>query len=100
MTDYKEILQKAYEDSISYEPTEYASPKLLWIANIIFDINTYDDEVDCMFGSQMLETIDALLKGKVYEYIEENYITYLTMTHFPFLKDKLDWGDFLERGLD
>ncbi|HMK58065.1 MAG TPA: hypothetical protein VK462_03340 [Nitrososphaeraceae archaeon] len=71
--------------------------KISFIASMVFDIYTYDDYVDALFANKMIDVIKAIISKRTFDYHrhgenEENYLNYLTMVNFPFLKGKLEWG--------
>jgi len=91
--NYKERLQEAYEEYIeSPAYPEQVTTKLDWVSENIFEFTTYDDEISIEFGQQMVDVIKALLNVKTYDYIKDNYKTYLYMVNMPFLRDKIEWG--------
>lgn len=94
MKDYKEDLTKSFNEMAEWDP-DLNNNKFLFIAAVVFDIHTYDDDLDESFTKHMIEVIDCILNRKTYEYIEksrDNYINYCLMVNMPFLKGKLEYG--------
>src|ERR1700742_4971988 len=92
MIDYKEALQKDYDETRDYDSIETPPTKVVWLSTWIFNFDTYDEKVAQLFGSQMIDTIESLLNRTTYEYIKNSEITFITMVNMPFLKGKLEWG--------
>lgn len=70
--------------------------RIEFLGEYIFDFDTYDSAVCEKFATEMLDTIRAIATGKTSEYQADNYLTYLTMVNMPFLKDKLEWGMYIQ----
>jgi len=60
----------------------------------VFDITTYDGDMDLKFVEMILEVLEVLATGATHTYIEnpKNYRRFLTTVNFPFIKDMLGWG--------
>lgn len=91
--NYKKEFEKAFQFEIETSGCPPIS-RLSFTGSHIFDFTTYDDEMDEMLASKMIEVIDCILNNKTFEYQEDegNYINYITMVNMPFLKDKINWG--------
>lgn len=94
--DYKQELERLFQLEME---TSICPPisRLSFIGNYIFDFTTYDDEMDELLASKMLEVIDCILNNKTFDYHrhgedKENYTNYIIMVNMPFLKDKIEWG--------
>ena len=93
MQEFKDILDEFY----NYEKEmvdEHDYPKLEFIGSVVFDMDTYDGEMDIHFAKKMIEVLQIIINKENFEYIKnkDNYLNYLTMVNMPFLKDKLEYG--------
>lgn len=91
--DYLNVLEESFDTQLEVYG-EKRSSKLVWVANAIFDFNTYDDALDEEFAIIALEVAQAITKGKTFEYIEDEtrYKNYVLMCHIPFFANRLSWG--------
>ena len=66
-----------------------------WAANEIFDLTTYDGELDELFVKKIIETSKAIIDRKTSEYIEQsenNYIVYILACQIFNKNNWIDWG--------
>lgn len=59
----------------------------------IFNIDTYDTDLDIKFANDILEIMDIIFNCSNFEYIEssnDNYIKFITIVNL--IKPILDWG--------
>lgn len=67
--------------------------KSQFLVNEIFDIDTYDTDLDVKFANDILEIMDIIFNCNTFEYIEssdDNYIKFITIANL--IKPILDWG--------
>lgn len=76
-----------------FKNLEYDS-KLDFIVEIIFNLTTYDSDINELLGNKMIKVIDCILNKTTFEYQKDkaNYENYLMMVNMSFLEDKLEWG--------
>jgi hypothetical protein len=72
-----------------YQPTKYH-----WAASEIFDLTTYDDELDELFVKKIIEVLKVIVKRRNFEYIkdENNYITYILVCQLLEKFNWIEWG--------
>lgn len=65
-----------------------------WVARKVFDLTTYDDDLDERFVNDILEVCKVILEKKNYEYIEDeaNYVKYTLVCQLLDRLHWLDWG--------
>jgi hypothetical protein len=87
----KEIFEKDYqltrellEDSDIYN----------WAADNIFDLTTYDDELDRLFVQVIVDVCKVILARKTFEFIEDEalYVTYIVVCQLLDRKGWINWG--------
>lgn len=63
------------------------------VANI-FDITTYDSDIDRLFAEQIVEVLEQIANRTTFEYIKnaECYVRYLTVVNFKGVYPLLNWG--------
>ena len=85
------IYQERYADYCSYtdEPTKYE-----WCASDIFDLATYDDELDELFVKKILEVCQVILDRENFKYIEneDQYIQYIAVCQLLRQMKWIEWG--------
>lgn len=67
--------------------------KSQFLVSEIFDIDTYDTDLDVKFANDILEIMDIIFNCNTFEYIEssdDNYIKFITIANL--IKPILDWG--------
>jgi len=89
---YLEALEHSYTDLSAFGQNEISRRE--YLANYIFDFNTYDGEMDEIFAAKAVEVCRAITERTTFAYIEnpEDYRWYLIMCHMPFFSEKLEWG--------
>ena len=67
--------------------------KYEWAANYIFDLTTYDGDIDEYFVQTIIEVCEVILEKRNFEYIQfrTNYIKYIVVCQ---LLDKFGWIDW------
>lgn len=88
-----ESYERAYE--VFKHGVECCDNKYEWAASEIFNMATYDGNLDELFVKKIIEVCKAILDGKTYEYIEtsdENYITYILVCQLLWRKGWIEWG--------
>lgn len=65
-----------------------------YLAEAIFDISTYESEVQEKLVTWCIESCRAILNRKTFEFISEpeNNFAYLTVLQFSFFQRKIEWG--------
>lgn len=65
-----------------------------WVANDVFDLTTYDGELDKCFSKKILEVCKVILNGKNFEYIRnnDNYVNYILVCQTLVRHNWIDWG--------
>lgn len=71
-----------------------AETKFEWAASEIFDLTTYDGELDELFVKKILEVLHAILERTTFEYIKDrdNYITYILVCQMLEQFHWIEWG--------
>lgn len=102
--NYEELLENSFV--IYNAHSGHDESRLQYLANSIFDIDTYESECDELFARTALQVCYVITNGKTFEYIEnkDNRIWYLLMCNMPFFKDKITWstsirGAFWDSGI-
>ena len=94
--DYLKLLQRSYEIECSWQTECYPDgyPKSSFIASGIFDLSTYDDELDEKFTKQLLEVCNAITQRKTWDLVRNprKYPKFILYLHLPFFKNKITWG--------
>lgn len=87
----QDIYQKLYEDYCSWCDVE---SKYEWCASDIFNLCTYDDELDELFVKKILEVCQVILNGDNLKYIEnkEQYIQYIAVCQLLRQMNWIEWG--------
>jgi hypothetical protein len=90
--DYKTNLEQSYQFQKQTENPDLT--RLGFLAGAVFDLTTYDAEMDDFFGRKAVEVCFAITHKKTFEYIKdpENYKWYLIMCNLPFFAERLEWG--------
>lgn len=73
--------------------TDYLK-KYDWAASTIFDLTTYDGELNRRFVNKIIEVCKVILKGETFDYIqdEDNYEAYILVCQILVRNDWIDWG--------
>lgn len=89
--DWLRIFEESRADS---EDEHGETSRLEYLAGAVFDINTYDGEMDEQLARKAVEVCRAISDRSTFEYIEdpENYRWYLIMCHLPFFAERITWG--------
>lgn len=79
-----------YTELMNHETFKEA--KNSYILNHIFNITTYDSDLDEKFVKAILEIMNVIIERKNFEYIkdENNYIKFITVVNL--ILESLDWG--------
>lgn len=86
MSRFIKILEDQYND---YKLCENKSH---FLSSVIFDLRTYDDDIDNMFCNIMIDVIKCIVNRTNLSYQQDNYVAYLSIVNTHFLSDKLEWG--------
>ncbi|WCL51504.1 hypothetical protein [Leptospira sp. GIMC2001] len=83
--DFKQLIEKQFEEQ-GLEKYEFLSS--------IFEITTYDDELEKLLVDEVCEVIEVLLEQRNFEYIKDpdNYLKFIRALNSFFLRDKIQWG--------
>lgn len=68
--------------------------KYEWAANEIFDLTTYDGELDELFAKKIIEVLKVIFDGTNFEYIKDrtNYINYILICQLLNEFNWIEWG--------
>lgn len=90
--NYDDFLENSFIKNNLY--SGHSLSRLEYLANNIFDIDTYESECDELFARKALQVCYAITNRKTFEYIEnkDNRIWYLIMCNMPFFKDRVTFG--------
>lgn len=87
----QDIYRERYADYCAYteEPNKYE-----WCASEIFNLCTYDGELDELFVKKILEVCQVILNGENFKYIEnkEQYIQYIAVCQLLRQMKWIEWG--------
>lgn len=91
MDRIQDLLQEIYEKRKEQYGNEYS--KLEFISSEVFNLVTYDSELDELFATKIIEVLKVIISGKNFEYIEnkQDYINYILVCQ---LLDKMNWIDW------
>lgn len=93
MTD--ERVREIYEDHYaSYCISTCGDSKYEWAASEVFDLTTYDGELDELFVKKIIEVIKVIFTRTSFEYIKDqnNYITYILVCQLLEKFNWIEWG--------
>lgn len=78
----------------NYKYYAYNEIKLIFLAEVLFGIETDDNSLSLKFGEDILEVIDVIKKGSNREYIksEDNYKKYIIVANILSKLDWIEWG--------
>lgn len=78
----------------SYKEFGTFENKYEWAASHIFNLATYDSDLDEKFVKLILEVCEVILENKNYEYIEDetNYFTFIAVCQRLNSLGWIDWG--------
>ena len=87
--DVRKIYEENYQFHIENLPGAYRN-KYNWAATEVFDLTTYDDNLDHLFVEKIVDVCKAILDGQTFEYIgnKDRYVTYILVCQ---LLDKFHW---------
>lgn len=87
-----DIYKAHYKEVCSWQDDEYS--KYEWAANHIFDLTTYDGDLDEKFVKDILEVCEVIADRYNYEYIgnKDNYIKYILVCQLLDNFKWIDWG--------
>ena len=89
----KEIYEAEYKDYSEF--FEEGQTKYHWASKEIFDLTTYDDDLDELFVKKIIEVCKAIIDRKTFEYINvsaDNYVTYIIVCNLLEEYDWIEWG--------
>ena len=87
-----ELYKANYEEKCTNFEDRYT--KYEWAANDIFELTTYDGDLDEMFVKDILEVCKVIFEGSTYEYIgnHEQYVKYILVCQVLNRFAWIDWG--------
>ena len=91
-SDVLDIYIRDYND---YCELVDGASKYEWVGHNVFNLTTYDGELDELFGKKIIEVIQAILDRRTFEYIgvnDENYIAYIIVCQLLNDFKWIDWG--------
>ena len=89
------MIKRKYEDDYySYCISTCGETKYEWCASIIFDLVTYDSELDEIFVKNILEVCKSIINRTNYDYIKdpERYVQYIIVCQLLSSMKWIDWG--------
>lgn len=68
--------------------------KYEWAASEVFDLTTYDGDLDKLFVKKIIEVLNVIFDRTTYDYIkdETNYITYILVCQLLEKFNWINWG--------
>ena len=91
--DFIQWFNDSYENNKKqiYSKEDY---KFIFLSSYIFDVITYDDELDLEFGKKIYEVMKSIQDRTTFDYIEEenNYKNYILVCNLLDKYDLIDWG--------
>lgn len=87
----REIFEKQYK---SYCKVVYDSDVYDWAADEIFDLTTYDSELDKLFVETILDVCKVILARQNFEFIKDEtaYVVYIVVCNMFEHKHWIEWG--------
>lgn len=87
----KEIFQKSYDDHLSIDDENNVYG---WAASNIFDLTTYDDELDELFVKVIVGASKVILTRQSYGFIKDEsmYVAYILVCNLFEHKKWINWG--------
>lgn len=87
-----EIYRTRYNEEKTWSVEEPS--KLEWVATSVFDLVTYDGDLDERFAKDILEVCKVILEKRNYEYIEDeqNYVKYILVCQLLDKNYWINWG--------
>ena len=87
-----EIYRAQFEEERSRYNPEWSKYK--WVAEKVFDLTTYDDDLDERFAKDILEVCKVILENRNFDYIktENNYVKYILVCQLLNDRRWLEWG--------
>jgi len=81
--------QQKFDDTISNQDKKFA-----FLSSIIFDIVTYDLDLDIEFGKDIFNIIEVIYNKKNFEYLknEDNYKKFIIVCNILHINDWINWG--------
>lgn len=96
MAGYAERIMDIYESECQFylEFVNPAGTKFDWAASEIFDLVTYDYELNEFLVRKILKVCKVILDRNVYDYIydKEQYLTYILVCQMLHAKNWIEWG--------
>lgn len=85
---------KYYADISKHKGCTSNDIKLMFLAEILFGIETDDSALSVMLGKDILEVINIIKKGLTFDYIksEDNYKRYIIIANILNKLDWIEWG--------
>ena len=86
-----EIYKTRYAE---YCENRYGYTRYEWAASEIFDLTTYDGELDELFAKKIIEVLKVIINKTNFEYIKDNtnYINYILVCQLLNKFNWIEWG--------
>ena len=93
MGNYTNLLEFSFEDMKSFLRNQNMT-RHSFIADAVFNLSTYDSELDEIFVTKCLEISNTIGSGATFEYIKNktNHIWFIGLLHLQFFQDNTDYG--------
>lgn len=91
--DVKALLKRDWDDYCRFRPFEVS--KYEWLSENVFDLTTYDNRLNDVFGRKVFEVCKAILGGTTFEYIQiddAHYTTYILVCQILDMFHWIEWG--------
>lgn len=89
----KASLKRDWDEYRGFRPFEVS--KYEWLAENVFDLTTYDNRLNDVFGKKIFEVCKAINEGTTFEYIAKDdihYTTYILVCQILDMFHWIDWG--------
>ena len=92
MTNVKDLYQQHYE--FQRRNDACTNSKIRWAANYIFDLTTYDSELDELFVKAIVDVCHAIHERKTFEYIRDpsKYKRFILVCQMLDKFHWIEWG--------
>ena len=91
--DVLAIFKHDWDEYRKFRPFEVT--KYEWLSENVFDLTTYDNSLNELFGKKIFEVCKAILDGTTFEYIsmdQSHYITYILVCQILKSFNWIEWG--------
>ncbi len=92
----RELVLQIFEDEFweHVDGTNYDN-KYVWCSNYVFNLTTYDNELDEIFVKKIFEVCKAILERKTFEFIKESdekYRQFIIVCNLLSRFEWINWG--------